>query len=98
LPNGRLSVVYDQAGKARIVAMTNYFYQLVLKRVHDAVFDILKNIPMDGTFDQHRPIKDLINKGSGKFYCYDLSSATDRLPIKLQVQVLNELISNLGDI
>lgn len=42
LPNGRLSVVYDQAGKARFVAMTNYFYQLVLKRVHDMVFDILK--------------------------------------------------------
>lgn len=98
LPNGRLSVVYDQAGKARFVAMTNYFYQLVLKRVHDMVFDILKTIPMDGTFDQHKPIKDLIIKGSGTYYCYDLSAATDRLPIKLQVQVLNELIPNLGNI
>lgn len=98
LPNGRLSVVYDQAGKARIVAMTNYFYQLVLKRVHDMVFDILRTIPQDGTFNQHLPIKNLVKTGSGKFYCFDLSSATDRLPIDLQVQVLNNLVPKLGDI
>lgn len=98
LPNGRLSVVYDQAGKARLVAMTNYFYQLALNRVHICVFDILRNIPQDGTFNQHGPVQDLVNNGSGTFYCFDLSSATDRLPIDLQVDILNNMISGLGTI
>jgi len=50
---------------------------------------------MDGTFDQTKPLKILqekISKGeiaSGNIYSYDLSAATDRLPIKVQRDILS---------
>lgn len=30
-------------------------------------------------------------------YCYDLTAATDRLPLQLQVDILNTLVPNLGN-
>jgi len=70
----------------------------MLKPLHDCLFSILKKIPMDGTFDQHAPLEVLIsNKLVGhKFYSFDLSSATDRLPIKLQCDILNIMFKGLG--
>lgn len=92
---GRLSVVYDQAGKARIVAITNWWIQLVLKPLHDEVFKILKKVPQDGTFDQTLPLHKLCKEKTGKrFHSFDLSAATDRLPIDLQVQVLSCLTND----
>jgi len=90
LPIGRLSVVYDQAGKARIVAMPNFWIQLCLKPLHESIFRFLKTVEQDGTFNQLGPLNLLRanpNKGHD-FSCYDLSAATDRLPIDLQVDIL----------
>lgn len=42
--------------------------------------------------DQLKPVRRLIDKGHTKFWCYDLSSATDRLPIDFQVSILVPLI------
>lgn len=93
LPIGKLSVVYDQAGKARIVAMANWWVQLVLRPLHKSIFRFLKSIKQDGTFDQGLPLELLRNNPlvGHKFSCFDLSSATDRLPVDLQVQILNAL-------
>lgn len=90
---GKLSVVYDQAGKARIVAITNWWIQLALKPLHDSIFSYLRKLPYDGTFDQDGALKRLLaNKADGhKFYSFDLSAATDRLPIDLQEQILQLL-------
>jgi len=64
-----------------------------LKPIHDHVFSILRLIPQDGTFDQGAPIrrlrKILSNKADKTVYSYDLSAATDRVPIELQKQVLS---------
>jgi hypothetical protein len=46
---------------------------------------------MDGTFNQLRPIYRLIGMKGIPLYSLDLSAATDRLPVDLQVQLLNEL-------
>jgi len=53
---------------------------------------------MDGTFDQHKPLDILISKvnGNHKFSCFDLTAATDRLPLQLQIDILNTLKPNLG--
>jgi len=60
--------------------------------MHDHVFSILKSIPQDGAFDQLRPVRELIkNNIEGKTFCYDLSAATDRFPISVQVDVLTFL-------
>lgn len=90
---GKLGVVYDQAGKARIVASTNWWIQLALYPLHLSIFTFLKTLPCDGTFDQSRALTLLMRKRTRghKFYSYDLSAATDRLPIRLQSDILNSL-------
>jgi len=91
---GKLSTVYDQAGKARIVAITNWWIQLALKPLHDSIFSSLRKWnEIDGTFDQGAPLLRLYKERDPryKFSCFDLSSATDRLPITLQVDILNAL-------
>jgi hypothetical protein len=98
---GRTAVVLDQAGKGRLVAITNYWIQLALKPLHKAIFSFLHTISdLDGTFDQSKPLDVLLQKDDwvNKFSCFDLSAATDRLPIKLQAQILNIILKgNIGD-
>lgn len=99
LPIGKLGVVYDQAGKARIVAMVNWWIQLSLLGLHNSIFDWLRTLETDGTFNQSAPLQRLlVNRlPDHHFYSFDLSAATDRLPIDLQVQILNTLGVN-GDL
>jgi hypothetical protein len=97
-PLGRLSVVLDKAGKARVVALCNYYIQISLYPVHKAIFQYLKTLETDGTFDQEAPLKRLVSIDSGeKYHCFDLSAATDRLPVDLQVDILNR-INGFGDL
>jgi len=76
----------------RLFAMVDIFTQWVLSPLHLALFDILKRIPQDGTFDQTKPIKRLVSvcktKGQRHVYSYDLSAATDRLPVVVQMLLL----------
>jgi hypothetical protein len=60
--------------------------------LHDTLQAILEKIPQDGTMDQAAPINRL-PRCTGPVYSFDLSSATDRLPISLQAQVLSLLFS-----
>lgn len=65
--------------------------------LHEFLFSILKQIPQDGTFDQLSPVSKLQDKYSKNphkrtYASIDLSSATDRLPISLQVSVLKILL------
>jgi len=57
--------------------------------LHNAIFKILKTIKQDGTFDQHAPVSLLHDRilTSGA-WSFDLSAATDRLPVLLQCQIL----------
>lgn len=96
---GKLSCVYDQAGKARVVAITNWWIQVALKPLHNTIFKLLKGIEQDGTFNQLAPFDKLISNEDlegVKFHSFDLSAATDRLPIDLQRDILNLLVPNLG--
>jgi hypothetical protein len=88
--NGRLAIVYDQAGKARVVAMTNWWIQCVFKPLHDYLFVRIRELSTDATFDQKGRLDTFVKKTAGStWYCYDLSAATDRLPIRLQEDILN---------
>jgi len=122
---GKLSVVRDQAGKARVVAITNWWLQVALKPTHLALFSILRDVEQDGTFDQEACLNLLVNKrwpglsreafelhmklGTSEqtldsiygydnqtFYSFDLSSATDRLPVDLQETILNTIRPGFG--
>lgn len=93
---GRLSFKREKSGKIRVFAMVDYWTQCLLKPLHDCIFNILRLIPQDATFDQQASVKSLVESlgTKSKVYSYDLSSATDRLPVVLQVEVLSSLLGN----
>lgn len=89
---GRLHTFEEAAGKVRIVAITDWWSQCLLYPLHSFLFGILRTIEEDGTFDQHAPLRRLHEIGTrlGRpSYSYDLSAATDRLPVVLQTLVLS---------
>jgi hypothetical protein len=90
---GKLVELFEGAGKVRIIAVTDWWTQVILKPLHDGLFNILKGIPQDGTFDQHAPAERLHDhiKETGYVASFDLSAATDRLPVNLQAQILGAL-------
>lgn len=63
---GRLTKLYEAAGKVRVVAITDWWTQAMLKPLHSTIFDNLKSLRMDATFDQTGGLKRLleISKGS----------------------------------
>jgi hypothetical protein len=83
---GRLGSVVEGGGKRRIFAIGNYKNQRLLHPVHDWLNEVLKMIPMDGTFEQTRPLNYL--EGSEVAYSYDLKSATDRWPLVFMFEVM----------
>jgi len=89
---GRLGFKQEAAGKVRVFAMVDVWTQWLLGPLHDAIFELLRTFPTDGTFDQHAPVKRLIKKGYSKYWCFDLSAATDRLPVSLQASILDTLV------
>jgi len=91
---GRLAEKVEAAGKIRVFALVDVWTQSVLKPVHEFLFSILKTLPNDGTFDQHASVLRCMEKvrKSGCSFGYDLSAATDRLPMSLQVSLLGALI------
>jgi len=96
---GKLSEKLEAAGKVRVFAITDSITQSVFKPLSDGIFEILDSLPMDGTFDQNRPVqrlRDLWEEGTldgQTLYSYDLSAATDRLHIAVQEQVLSRLLN-----
>jgi hypothetical protein len=88
---GKLSVVYDQAGKARVVASANWWTQSALHGLHRSIFGFLQTLSQDGTHNQEAAFDQFINNISktDKMSGFDLSAATDRLPIELQAQILD---------
>jgi len=89
---GKLHAKEEAAGKVRIFAIVDPWTQYVLYPVHMALFGILKGVPMDGTFDQPAPLANL-NSSRG-LYSLDLTAATDRMPLAIQVHLLGELIGD----
>jgi len=69
--------------------------------LHKALFAHLRKIETDGTFDQEAPLNRLIavyGSSDHLYHSFDLSAATDRLPMQLQIDILNLLQKGLGDL
>lgn len=89
---GKLAFLEEPAGKVRVVAMVDVITQSILYPLHKWIFSLLERIPQDGTFDQRNPIELLNSSGHKTYYSYDLSSATDRLPLALQQALLEAIL------
>jgi len=92
---GRLTIIKEMRGKARVVGITDYWTQCLFKPLHDAIYTTLGNLPEDGTKAQLAPIKLMLNPPDGKIPSFlssvDLSAATDRLPVFQQESILELL-------
>jgi hypothetical protein len=91
---GRLACKIEPAGKVRVFAMVDILTQNILKPFHLILSKILKALPNDGTFDQEAMVNRAADKATlyKAAYCYDLSAATDRLPIIIQVSIVKSLL------
>jgi len=94
---GRLAALEEPAGKVRVVAMVDIITQWLLHPLHEALFELLRMIPTDGTHDQLKPIYRLLKRRpQGPFYSFDLSAATDRIPLSLQKALLSPILTSWG--
>lgn len=73
--------------------------------MHDFLFDLLRNIPQDGTFNQPAPAERLVATLKAMkeknlpvwVYSIDLSAATDRLPVSLQTKLISEVFATVAN-
>lgn len=86
---GKLSVIRDPEAKMRVIAISDYFTQIYLKKIHEQIMSLLKHFNCDRTFTQD-PIHSW-SDNEESFWSLDLSSATDRFPLWLQQRLLNSL-------
>jgi len=74
----------------RTFAMVDSWTQTVLNPLHIYIKSLLKSFGNDGT-DSHNKAFDRVMSRSQHYKCsygYDLSAATDRLPISIQIRLL----------
>lgn len=88
----RLHFLQEGGGKTRVICIPDIWTQTVLKPIHDYLMKVLKKFPCDGTFSHHLIAKRVRKfTRTGPLNCYDLKAATDRMPVDLQVKVLENL-------
>jgi len=95
---GQLAMKHEPAGKIRVFALVDSITQSVMKPIHLGLFNILRVLPNDGTFDQDSAVQRCSQKAVkyAKAYSFDLSAATDRLPVVLTASILESLFKIPG--
>jgi hypothetical protein len=98
---GQLSPKEEAAGKLRVFALVDMWTQSLLTPLHKSLFALLRCIPNDGTFDQQASVRRSTDKAkiAGCAYSFDLTAATDRLPVDLSASILDVIsgIDGLGE-
>lgn len=85
---GKLSLKFEAAGKVRVFAIVDYWTQWVLKPIHESIFEILKRLPTDATFDQLGKVDEFAKRKYSFIASFDLKAATDLIPQTLYKEVL----------
>jgi len=90
---GNISLIQEPGYKLRFAANPYRVYQCALEPLGTALFDALKRVPNDFTFDQEAGIayaQELLTHGF-QAVSMDLSNATDRAPLDFQLELLSRL-------
>jgi hypothetical protein len=90
---GLVSLIQEGGHKLRFAANPYRVYQMALQPLGDALFDALRRVPNDYTFDQTAGIlavQSWLNAGLPAC-SMDLSNATDNFPLDFQLELLSEL-------
>lgn len=91
----RLCKFPDKEGKQRVIAISDYFSQAVLNNLHEYLFDFLRSLDKDFTFNQDRFMNLIPFIGDNpnvNWYSIDLTAATDRFPRWFINELLEEFI------
>jgi len=94
---GRIHTFEEWGGKTRHVAIVDYWTQLIFTPLHDTLFEYLRGITMDATYNQDAAcnvIKAWTMNEKSEINCFDLTAATDRLPLTIQQRVLAVLLGS----
>lgn len=96
---GKIGLIQEPGFKLRAVANPNRVYQIALKPLGDIIYDTLKTLPWDCTFDQSKATPHLQKhlQESRRAYCIDLTGATDYFPLSLQLSLLSKLFPDHSD-
>nr|BCP96874.1 RNA dependent RNA polymerase [Fusarium sambucinum mitovirus 3] len=89
---GKISFIKDPEAKLRLVAISDYYTQIYLKKIHEGLMKLSKNLSSDRTFTQD-PMNNW-DSNDESFWSLDLSSATDRFPVKLQERLLTRIFDS----
>jgi hypothetical protein len=97
---GRIVFLQERGGKARVVACPTAGAQVAFKPLHVALSHTLASLKQDCTFDQNKGVlwcseQLKLNK---KLFSFDLSSATDRFPFEVQLDLLGSISSQYAKI
>jgi hypothetical protein len=66
-----------------------------LKGIHNFLMEVLRSLKTDATHDQNKGFERVLKESNGKQACsYDLSGASDRIPLKLQKIVIKHAFNN----
>lgn len=99
--SGRVVFLPEKSGKIRVIAQGDFISQSTLKPIHDTLAGILRSIPEDWTFDQEGGKEWVKHQTATAKWCasFDLSNATDRLPIDLQARIMDRVLpGELGEL
>lgn len=90
----QFAIKEEAAGKLRLFALMDSITQSAMRPLHDYMFDLLRLIPNDGTFDQEASIKRSQDKAIAAkcAYSFDLTAATDRLPVILTAFLFSTIV------
>jgi hypothetical protein len=97
LKTGRLHLLAEGGGKTRVICIPDIWTQSVLKPIHKYLMDhVLKRMPCDGSFG-HEILGNKVKKFTKYrgLFCFDLTAATDRFPLEIQVAALKPLLGDL---
>jgi hypothetical protein len=100
LYGGEVHFLQEPGLKLRAIASPYRIHQLALKPIGDAIYDILKKLEWDCTFNQSKAIPWIQRSLSeGKVvHSIDLTGATDYFPLGLQLETLRSIFGDITDI
>lgn len=96
---GSIGFIQEPGFKLRAVANPNRLVQLALTPLQTVLWEALRNIPQDCTFDQSKGVKVVakwIREGT-TCHSIDLSDATNNFPFSLQLLLLRKLLPSSWD-
>lgn len=94
--HSKLSYKYEAGGKVRVFAICDYYTQMTLLPLHQAVAERLSKLRQDFTWNQDG-FESLYKSWKSKYNYFesiDLKSATDRFPATLQKRVVEKMVNS----